>query len=54
MAANFKKGLPKIMVVMTDGASYDSVLEASHRARSLGIIPLAVGIGANVNDSQLL
>ncbi len=54
LAANFKNGLPKIMVVMTDGGSYDSVVEAAQRARDNGIIPISVGIGVSVNDSQLL
>lgn len=54
LAANFKNGLPKVMVVMTDGGSYDSVLEAAQRARANGIIPISVGIGVNVNDSQLI
>ena len=54
LAGNFKKGLPKIMVVLTDGESYDAVLQAGKNARNNGIIPISVGIGANVNDTQLI
>lgn len=39
---------------MTDGYSYDDVLEASNYARSMGITMIAVGIGPNVNDGQLI
>lgn len=42
------------MVIMTDGGSYDSVVEAAHKAATNGIFVIAVGIGANVNDAQLL
>jgi hypothetical protein len=42
------------MIVMTDGFSYDNVLYASNYARSKGITMIAVGIGGNVNDVQLL
>lgn len=54
LAANFQNGLPKLMAVLTDGGSYDSVIEAANRARNYGITIIAVGIGANVNDTQLL
>jgi uncharacterized protein YegL len=54
VAANFPNGLPKIMVIMTDGGSYDSVVEAANKAAANGIFIIAVGIGANVNDAQLL
>lgn len=51
---NFSNGLPKIMVVLTDGGSSDDVLMASNYARSKGITIIAVGIGINVNTTQLL
>jgi methylmalonyl-CoA mutase cobalamin-binding subunit len=54
MAANFDKGLNKIMIVLTDGYSYDDVLYASNYARSKGITMIAVGIGANYDYDQLL
>lgn len=47
-------GLPKIMAVMTDGFSHDDVFYASEYARSLGITMIAIGVGSNVDDSQLL
>lgn len=53
-SANFSNGLPKILVVLTDGVSYDPVLAASDWARSNGISLIAVGIGANINKNQLL
>lgn len=42
------------MVILTDGVSYDSVSEASRNARNNGIIPIAVGIGSNIDTTQLL
>lgn len=54
MSGNFDSGLNKIMILMTDGKSYDQVLEASDYARSKGITMIAVGIGSGVNDTQLL
>lgn len=51
---NFMNGLPTVMAVMTDGISYDDVLLASDYARSFGIIMIAIGVGANVDDAQLL
>lgn len=54
LSAGFSKAIPKILVVMTDGASQDSVSGAAKRAADNGIICLAVGIGANVNYTQLL
>jgi hypothetical protein len=42
------------MVVLTDGGSSDDVLMASNYARDNGITIIAVGIGLNVNTTQLL
>lgn len=49
MAGNFDSGLNKIMILMTDGQSYDDVLYASNYARSKGITMIGVGIGNDVN-----
>ena len=54
LAANFDNGLNKILVVMTDGKSYDNVLDASNYARKNGITMLAVGIGPAIFEPQLL
>jgi hypothetical protein len=53
-AAQFPNGLPKILVIITDGGSYDSVIEAANNARAKGITLFCVGVGANVNTTQLL
>ena len=52
--ARFPNGLPKILVILTDGGSQDVVLNAANYARANGIILFCVGIGANVNPTQLL
>lgn len=49
IAANFTKGVNKIMVVMTDGKAQDNVLAAANYARSQNITLIAVGIGAAIN-----
>lgn len=53
-AANYPNGVPKILVILTDGVSYDSVIEAANNARANGIVLFCVGIGANVNTAQLV
>jgi hypothetical protein len=53
-AKNYPNGLPKLLVILTDGGSADDVLRASNYARSFGITLFCVGIGANINNNQLL
>lgn len=53
-AANYPNGVPKILVILTDGGSNDPVLQAANYARSQGIILFCVGIGSGVNNTQLL
>jgi hypothetical protein len=53
-SANFPNGLPKILAILTDGASSDSIVEASNWARSNGIVLIAVGIGSGIDVNQLL
>ena len=53
-SANLPKGVPKLLVILTDGGSYDNVLYASNYARSKGITIFCVGIGAGINNAQLL
>jgi hypothetical protein len=50
----FSNGIPKLLVILTDGGSYDDVVYASNYARALGITLFCVGIGANINPTQLL
>lgn len=54
LSANMGAGLPKVLIVLTDGASNDSVTYSAKRAADNGIICLSVGIGSNINSSQLL
>ena len=51
---NFLNGVPRIMAVMTDGISFDDVQLASDYARSFGITMIAISVGANTDDVQLL
>ena len=53
-AGGYQNGVPKLMVVMTDGGSADSVIESSNYARSLGITMFCIGVGSNINNAQLL
>jgi uncharacterized protein YegL len=52
-AGNFKNGVPKLLVILTDGGSADNVQYAADYARQNGIILFCVGIGANINTAQL-
>lgn len=54
LAANFSSGVNKVLIILTDGFSYDNVLDASNYARSKGITVISVGIGPNTNYVQLL
>lgn len=54
LTQNFPNGIPKLMVILTDGVSYDDVSYAAAYAKSKGITLFCVGIGANINNAQLL
>ena len=48
---NFDNGVPKLLIIMTDGNSYD---DASNYARQNDITLISIGIGSGVNSTQLL
>lgn len=52
-AANYPNGVPKLLVILTDGVSYDNVFYAAEYARSQGITLFCVGIGSGINVPQL-
>ena len=52
--ANYPNGVPKLLVILTDGVSYDNVYYAAEYARSQGITLFCVGIGGGINIPQLL
>jgi hypothetical protein len=51
---NYPNGVPKLLVILTDGVSYDNVYYAAEYARSQGITVFCVGIGGGINNAQLL
>ena len=53
-SGNYPNGVPKILVILTDGVSYDNVYYAAEYARSQGITLFCVGIGGGINNAQLL
>lgn len=53
-AQNFPNGLPKILVILTDGGSTDSITGSVLNMVSKDIYPIAVGIGSGTNVTQLL
>ena len=52
-SGNYPNGVPKILVILTDGGSVDNVFYASEYARSQDITLFVVGIGAGINVAQL-
>lgn len=53
-SGNYPNGVPKLLVIMTDGVSYDNVFYAAEYARAQGITLFCVGIGGGINSAQLL
>ena len=53
-SGHYPNGVPKLLVILTDGGSVDNVYYASEYARSQGIVLFCVGIGSGINNAQLL
>ena len=53
-ASNLGDGVNKILIVITDGQSYDQVVTSANYARDQKITVIAVGVGPGVNDTQML
>ena len=50
---NIRKGVPRVLVVITDGYSHDAVAQPSADLRSAGVKILTVGLGTHYNKAQL-
>lgn len=51
--SNIRKGVPRVLIVITDGFSHDNVAEPSAVLRKAGVIILSVGLGKYYNKAQL-
>ena len=50
---NVRRGVPRVLVVITDGFAHDNVARPSAELRKAGIIILSVGLGKHYNKAQL-
>ena len=48
-----RPGVPKMLLVLTDGKSSDSVAGPAQKLRDLGVTVFSIGIGINYNKQQL-
>lgn len=54
LKSNLGDGVNKILIVITDGQSYDQVVTSAKYAVENKITVIAVGVGPGVNDTQML
>ena len=53
-ARDISENVPRVAIVMTDGKSnYDTVLEQADKARARGITLFAIGIGTEIDETEL-
>lgn len=50
---NVRPGVPRVLIVLTDGASNDDVVTPSEALKSRGVIIFTVGLGKNFKMDQL-
>jgi collagen type VI alpha len=53
-ARPLSSGVTRLAIVITDGESYDDVATAANAARKAGISMIGIGVGYDVDESQLL
>lgn len=50
---NVRPGVPRVLIILTDGASSDDVVTPSDALKSTGVIIFSVGLGKNFKKDQL-
>ena len=48
-----RQGVPNVLIVLTDGASQDDIVQRSHDLHNMGVIVFCIGVGSNIDRSQL-
>lgn len=48
-----RQGVPRVLVVLTDGASNDDVVKPSEELRNAGVVIFSVGLGTHFRLAQL-
>ena len=50
---DFRQGVPRVLVVLTDGAANDDVVRPSEVLRNAGVVIFSVGLGTHFRVAQL-